>query len=34
MTIHTITPVGKQCKDSDFVHVRDLSLNNQVNSYV
>ena len=28
ITIHTITPaVGKHYKDSDYVHVSDLSLN-------
>ena len=26
ITIHTITPVGKQYKDSAYVHVSDLSL--------
>ena len=26
ITIHTITPVGKQDKDSAYVHVSDLSL--------
>ena len=25
ITIHTITPVGKQYKDSAYVHVSDLS---------
>ena len=26
ITIHTITPVGKQDKDSAYVHVSDISL--------
>ena len=35
ITIHTITPVGKQYKDSDYVHVSDLSLNKyNLNIYI
>ena len=34
ITIHTITPVGKQYKDSAYVHVSDLSLTIIKLSYV
>ena len=34
ITIHTITPVGKQYKDSAYVHVSDLSLTVIKLSYV